>query len=270
MAIGQFSNLDGTNVWPSLEAVAARCNQSVRNVERHRPAIVKAGYLSELAPAIRGVRGTEYRLTIPAKTDKSGGSPVEAKTDSSGAKTDNSGSRRPTGLADNQFSTNTGNQSTTDRGGKVLEAAGIKLVDLPSSSEASEADPLTEPPPPVAPSGAPAFAATSSSGSHTLAAAALPPFAPSGAPSPEGKATTYAAAIAAQVPIHKLTHENPYAVERSKKGYQRSMQDEIDTLRDDPRFQHIIEMVESGEIRDWQEAPPQLQGWAARRIKSRE
>lgn len=246
--IGQFANADGSNVWPSAQAVADRFGWSVRNVERHRPAIVKAGLLTQVATAVRGVRGTEFRLAVPtAKTDRTGGPPDDPRTARLGAKTDSSGSRRPTGMADNQFSTSTGNQTSTDSAGEVV-VAGIRFVDLPEPDTfAAAAGGIDTPPLPVAPVGAPSLADDEP-----------------GPPLPDRSAVTWT-----QVPINKPVYENPYAVERSQKGYKRTMQNEFEILRDDPRFQHYVEMVESGEIRDWQDVPPLLQQWAARRLQSR-
>lgn len=58
------ANADGTGVYPSMRAVAEGMGCSRGYVERHCATAVEYGWLTTVAKAIPGHRGTEYRLTF--------------------------------------------------------------------------------------------------------------------------------------------------------------------------------------------------------------
>lgn len=233
--LSYHGDADGRNVFPSLATIAAETNQSQRTVERHVPKLVRLGWFAVEAPAIQGVRGSKYRLAIPDTPDSRDGGQAATTPDRHDGTPDSRDGRVPTAVTDNHVKDHDKDHDKKNSSGELV-VAGIRFLDLPEPN---------------------------------TFAAGLPTVAPVGAPSPEQTRADYAAALARQVPVSKPTYENPYAVERSKTGYNRSMQNEIEILREDPRFQRYIEMVESGELRDWQDVPPQLQQWAARRLQSR-
>ncbi|MFC7877315.1 hypothetical protein [Isoptericola sp. NPDC057391] len=51
--------------------------------------------------------------------------------------------------------------------------------------------------------------------------------------------------------------------------HDRAMRDDVpmEAFESNPEMQNYVEMVQSGEVRDWQEVPPPLQRWAARYIE---
>lgn len=269
VAIGQFANADGTNVWPSIAAVATRARTSVRNVERHRPVIVRAGLLEQVAPAIRGARGVEYRLTTPDDPPAMG-NPELSKTDTSRAKTDNSGGQRPTGVADNQFS----NQSTRTNNWPVFH---------PGDENKAKVNTLA-----LYVAGA---CPCSGGNEHYSATSELPPY-PTDA---QGNVLSSWSSLGYQrdtrerierianlreahgmkrIPNHRpefydgRKEQKDEARHRGFHDRANAEEQLLEAFEDDPKLQHYVEMVQSGEIRDWQEVPPPMQEWASKYIAS--